>query len=261
MKYSKCYELVKIFYRSIVKIFENFKRRIRSQERYPKSLEDIEKEIYQLSNIDDILNYILKYYNIYYSINKLNIVMNLAIIQRKRESNSQFSLKLMVQLYVYILLKYNGESKKDVVTSDEIEIFFLFINVLQNNISNNQVEQSIQDRRSDSLQSYLSYHFDFRKELWEYYEICRMFDNEARKQYRFSIYENFDKLLYIICNVKSRLDGSVCSCSQFSDRELDEIFGDIDYSKLFMTASKNMEVRYLTSSIQILGGVLGLKGI
>ena len=31
---------------------------------YPKSLEDIEKEIYQLSNIDDILNYILKYYNI-----------------------------------------------------------------------------------------------------------------------------------------------------------------------------------------------------
>ena len=44
---------------------------------YPKSLEDIEKEIYQLSNIDDILNYILKYYNIYYSINKLNTVMNL----------------------------------------------------------------------------------------------------------------------------------------------------------------------------------------
>ena len=40
-----------------------------------------------------------------------------------------------------------------------------------------------------------------------------------------------------------------------------QIFGDIDYSKLFMTASKNMEVRYLTSSIQILGGVLGLKGI
>lgn len=215
---------------------------------YPKSLEDIEKEIYQLSNIDDILNYILKYYNIYYSINKLNTVMNLAIIQRKRESNSQFSLKLMVQLYVYILLKYNGESKKDVVTSDEIEIFFLFI-----------VEQSIQDRRSDSLQSYLSYHFDFRKELWEYYEICRMFDNEARKQYRFSIYENFDKLLYIICNVKSRLDGLVCSCSQFSDRELDEIFGDIDYSKLFMTASKNMEVRYLTSSIQILGGSIGIQ--
>ena len=259
MKYSKCYELVKIFYRSIVKIFGNFKRRIRRQERYPKSLEDIEKEIYQLSNIDDILNYILKYYNIYYSINKLNTVMNLAIIQRKRESNSQFSLKLMVQLYVYILLKYNGESKKDVVTSDEIEIFFLFINVLQNNISNNQVEQSIQDRRSDSLQSYLSYHFDFRKELWEYYEICRMFDNEARKQYGFSIYENFDKLLYIICNVKSRLDGLVCSCSQFSDRELDEIFGDIDYSKLFMTASKNMEVRYLTSSIQILGGSIGIQ--
>ena len=102
MKYSKCYELVKIFDRSIVKIFENFKRRIRSQERYPKSLEDIEKEIYQLSNIDDVLNYILKYYNIYYSINKLNTVMNLAIIQRKRESNSQFSLKLMVQLYIYI---------------------------------------------------------------------------------------------------------------------------------------------------------------
>lgn len=102
MKYSKCYELVKIFYRSIVEIFENFKRRIRSQERYPKSLEDIEKEIYQLSNIDDVLNYILKYYNIYYSINKLNTVMNLAIIQRKRESNSQFSLKLMVQLYIYI---------------------------------------------------------------------------------------------------------------------------------------------------------------
>ena len=181
---------MKIFYRSIVKIFENFKRRIRSQERYPKSLEDIEKEIYQLSNIDDVLNYILKYYNIYYSINKLNTVMNLAIIQRKRESNSQFSLKLMVQLYIYILLKYNGESKKDVVTSDEIEIFFLFINALQNNISNNQVEQSVHGGRSDSLQTYLSYHFDFRKELWEYYEICRMFDDEARKQYGFSIYEN-----------------------------------------------------------------------
>ncbi len=259
MKYSKCYELVKIFYRSIVKMFGKFKRRIRDQEKYAKSQENIEKEIYQISNIDDILNYILEYYNTYYSITKLNTVMNLAIIQRKQESNSQFSLKLMVQLYLYILLKYNGKVKKNVVTSDEFKIFFLFINVLQNNISNNQVEQSVQDGRSDNLQSYLSYHFDFRKELWEYYEICRMFDNESLKQYGFSIYKNFDKLLYIICNVKFFPDGLVYSCSQFSDTELDEIFGDIDYSKLFMVASKNMEVRYLTSSIQLLKGSIGIK--
>ncbi len=148
-------------------MFGKFKRRIRDQEKYAKSQENIEKEIYQISNIDDILNYILEYYNTYYSITKLNTVMNLAIIQRKQESNSQFSLKLMVQLYLYILLKYNGKVKKNVVTSDEFKIFFLFINVLQNNISNNQVEQSVQDGRSDNLQSYLSYHFDFRKELWE----------------------------------------------------------------------------------------------
>lgn len=240
-------------------MFGKFKRRIRDQEKYAKSQENIEKEIYQISNIDDILNYILEYYNTYYSITKLNTVMNLAIIQRKQESNSQFSLKLMVQLYLYILLKYNGKVKKNVVTSDEFKIFFLFINVLQNNISNNQVEQSVQDGRSDNLQSYLSYHFDFRKELWEYYEICRMFDNESLKQYGFSIYKNFDKLLYIICNVKSFPDGLVYSCSQFSDTELDEIFGDIDYSKLFMVASKNMEVRYLTSSIQLLKGSIGIK--
>ena len=108
-------------------MFGKFKRRIRDQEKYAKSQENIEKEIYQISNIDDILNYILEYYNTYYSITKLNTVMNLAIIQRKQESNSQFSLKLMVQLYLYILLKYNGKVKKNVVTSDEFKIFFLFI--------------------------------------------------------------------------------------------------------------------------------------
>lgn len=248
----------KKIFRGFGKIFSTTKKNI-NQEKYAKSLLGIKNEIDQFDNIDDILNYIIEYYDTYYSIDRLNYLMNSTIFLRKQELKSKFSLKIMVQLYLYLLIKHSGSPKKSINASNELEIFFFFLNVLQTTISNYQVDESVKYGRSDNLQSYLNYHFDFRKEIWEYYEISRMFDDIAIEKYDFSIYQNFDKLLYIICNVKYTSNGLILGYGQFSDKELHKIFGTVNYHNLFIEYSEDIEINYLTSSLQVIDGAIGIK--
>ncbi|MFC5631485.1 MULTISPECIES: NERD domain-containing protein [Streptococcus] len=259
LKNNKFYELVRSSFRSVGNRIQNFIGKNLREEIRTKSLEDIKIDICQIEDIDDILNYIVGYYNTYYSIHNLNRLMNVAILCRKQDPHSEYSFKIMIQLYLYLMIRHKEGLNKNVIISDELEIFFLFLNVIQNNISNNQVGQSVKRGRSDALQSYLNYHFDFRKEIWEYYEIARMFDGEAHEKYGFSIYQNFDKLLYIICNVKHTSDGLILDIGEFSDSELQKIFGNVNYSKLFISDPYNYDLRYITSSLQVLEGAIGIK--
>ncbi|MFA9493249.1 hypothetical protein [Streptococcus sp. E17BB] len=159
MKNNKFYELVKSSFRSVSNRIQNFIGKNLREEIRTKSLEDIKIDICLIEDIDDILNYIVGYYNTYYSIYNLNRLMNVAILCRKQDPHSEYSFKIMIQLYLYLMIRHKEGLNKNVIISDELEIFFLFLNVIQNNISNNQVGQSVKRGRNDALQSYLNYNF------------------------------------------------------------------------------------------------------
>lgn len=234
---------------------------IEGERNAPPGLEEVEGQLREYKNLEDILAYTVLYYSRYYSLQKISHIYNVAILARKCSLDSEYSLKLMIQLYFYLLLKHDGDVEKDIDSpvEDLVNILFLFINALQVSLTNSQLEQSIENRRNDNLQSYLNYHLDFRKELWEYYEISRIFNEESIAQYGFSVFENFEKILYILCNVAHTPKGEIIKLGEYSSVELDSIFSGVNYNNLFIEPLDNFKLNYLTESLSKLNGAIGIK--